>query len=518
MPRSKQRRWSWRHRRKTVIVGQLAAILLFILLLYHNHRDHPHVWTDGPPLPPEPSAASSSHPNPLLEEQAKFWRALYQIILNNDPQCDNNPESATPAKLDIPFDPSHKHPRPDVLWIEAANVQRLREAHSNFVSDIRMGPPTLVYQPSTRGIVMTASLDMLPALVVSIRMLRRTRSTLPVEVYLATPSDDDVEICDHVLPALNARCLLLSDVFQAAHSGVAIDKFQFKIMSILFSSFEEVLLLDADAFPLADPTPLFEQDPFNTTGMILWPDFWYPSESPYYFEIAKINPVPSLDVRPATESGEVMFSKSKHAAAIMLAAYYNYYGPDYYYPLLSQGAPGQGDKETFGWAATVMSEPFYAVHEPVMALGRFDSNGEYSGSAMAQHDPVADVQNVRAGAPEHDIGFGAARTGAPDPTSSRVRLFFIHANFPKFDPVTVFEDRSPGARSPTRDSNGTAVRCWMDEEHLVNLFDFDVERRLWEEVLGTACDYEQQFSIWKGKTGICHRVQEYWNEVFEPRH
>lgn len=410
--------------------------------------------------------------------------------------------------------------------MESADIKRMREAHSNFINDLKKTLPHLVYEPGSRGVVMTAGYNQLPVMVISIRMLRRTWCLLPVEVLLADPSDYDEEICENVLPTLNAKCLVLSDIFRAAESGVAIDRYQYKIMAILFSSFEEVLLLDSDAFPIYNPLSLFEQEPFKSTGMVVWPDFWYASESPYYFEIAKIEDIPALNTRACVESGQLMYSKSKHSMSIMLAAYYNFYGPTYYYPLLSQGAPGQGDKETFAWAAVALKEEFYPVREHVMALGRMDSNGHYLGSAMAQHDPIADyVYTKTHGLPGEPGHQGETTLENPfDIRPSEVRPFFIHANFPKFDPSTIFKHEMQGfgnevigAGGPTHDSNGTAVRCWMSEERAVQLFGVDVERGFWEEILGTACEYEHQFGCWKGKDGICDGVRHYFLEVFHEK-
>ncbi|EXJ84333.1 hypothetical protein A1O3_05000 [Capronia epimyces CBS 606.96] len=501
------------NRRRSAIVAPLLGLILFLLFLQTRiRRSSPS--GDGQPAAILPSTRARPS-NPLLKSQASFWRDLYLIILNNDPSCDQPPEAVVPQSLDIGFDPSHDHQRPDILYMDPADIKRMREAHSNFVNDLKDTPPKMPYEPGTRGIVVTAGYNQLPVLVISLRMLRRTWSLLPVEVFLADDSEYDDEICNVVLPTLNAKCLVFSDIFRAAESGVSIDRFQYKIMAVIFSSFEEVLLLDSDAFPIYDPLPLFQEEPFNSTGMIMWPDFWYASESPYYFDIAKIESIPPLNLRPAVESGEVMFSKSKHHLSLMLAAYYNYYGPAYYYPLLSQGAPGQGDKETFAWAATALNEPFYAVRRRVMALGRVDSAGSFLGSAMAQHDPAADFAFAEAHPLPHEKVF--------DVPAREVRPFFIHANYPKFDPSTIFTEQTRdfsskviGTGGPTRDTNGTWVRCWMGEARANEVFGFDVERRFWEEIKGTACENEHQFGCWKGKQGICDRVKHYWHEVFEP--
>ncbi|ETI21110.1 hypothetical protein G647_07454 [Cladophialophora carrionii CBS 160.54] len=520
-------------RRKSSLITSLLAF--FLILLFIQTRIHYRPAQPEPPSIPHPEPVAEPQPapspvpktepslkvtHPLLKSQAKFWRSLYQIILNNDPNCKNAPEPVVPQKLDIGFDPTQHRPRPDVLYMDTADIKRMREAHSNFVSDMKDVTP-VPYNPGTRGIALTGGFNQLPVLVISVRMLRRTGSDLPVEVFVTDESDWDDEICGMVLPSLNATCLLFSDIFHAANTGVAIDRFQFKIMAVLFSSFEEVLLLDSDAFPVHDPLPLFDEEPFKSHGLIVWPDFWYPSESPYYFEIAKIASVPLLNERASVESGEVMYSKSKHRMSLMLAAYYNYYGPSYYYPLLSQGAPGEGDKETFAWAAAALKEPYYAVHERVMALGRHDTNGHYLGTAMAQHDPVVDYAFTKAYGPPHERNKDgdSGKENHFDIQESDVKPFFIHANFPKFDPATIFDHKVTSfadqvVGQPTRDTNGTNVRCWMDPARAIDLFGFDIERRFWEEIMATACENEHQFRTWKGKTGICRRTQEYWDDVF----
>ncbi|KAL2429786.1 Alpha-1,2-mannosyltransferase MNN21 [Exophiala dermatitidis] len=510
-PRTLSRSW---HRRKGLFVAQLLGLICFVLFV---HSLLPRPVQEA--LPAALSAPTDVKPtNPLLKSQAAFWRDLYHIISRNDPNCEHPPEAVVPQKLDIGFDPSHNHQRPDILFMDTADIRRMREAHSNFVGELKKSPPKMPYEPDTRGIVMTAGFEQLPVLVISLRMLRRTWSLLPVEVFLADAADYDAKICNEVLPTLNAKCVIFADIFQAAESRVSIERFQYKIMSVLFSSFEEVLLIDSDAFPLYDPLDLFLAQPFNRTGMVVWPDFWYASESPYYFEIANIKDIPPLNTRSAVESGELMFSKSKHSLGLMLATYYNFYGPNYYYPLLSQGAPGEGDKETFAWAATAVNEPFYPVFEPVKALGRIDSSGNFIGSAMAQHDPRPDYAIAQDRWNEHHQKTVTKSTG----NNQAVKPFFIHANFPKFNPATIFGEQTRdfsaqviGSGGPTRDSNGTWVRCWMDPVRAVEMFGFDVEKRFWEEIKGTACEYEHQFGCWKGKKGICDRVKDYWNEVFE---
>ena len=131
----------------------------------------------------------------------------------------------------------------------------MRLAHKNFVEEI--SNLTLPYKPGTRGIVSTAGGAHLPIFIVSLRMLRRSGSVLPVELFLrADEARGDTYLCQELLPSLNARCVILDDFFPSGL--VKLEKYQYKIFSVLFSSFEDVLLLDADNFPVHNCGPRFQ--------------------------------------------------------------------------------------------------------------------------------------------------------------------------------------------------------------------------------------------------------------------
>ncbi|KAK5939113.1 mannosyltransferase [Knufia obscura] len=514
-----------RKRRQYALIGAAAFIFIFILTVHHH-------GTINPPGSHNAPAVYERAYNPLVPEHARFWKSLYGLILNNNPQCLKRPDLVVPRNPDIAYDPDYSHPRPDVLWMDEADISRMKAAHSNFITDIRSLPTNLVYNPGTRGIVTTASEGLLAILSISLRMLRKTGTNLPVEIFLNRPTPFTNAFCTNVFPHLDAKCLYLSDIFSASDTTVNLNTYQYKVFSILFSSFEDVLLLDSDAWPISNPEPLFHSLPFSDTGLILWPDFWYASESPYFFDIAKIAHPPPLTERPATESGEMLYSKAKHGLGIMLAVYYNYYGPEYFYLLQSQDGPGQGDKETFPWAAAALGEDFYFVHHPVGSLGRHDSNGEYIGTAMIQYDPVQDffALSQRSFRPP---AVNPEEIAHPDPSvqkpagTERVKPLFVHANFPKFDPITIFDDEIKGVHTPTRDSNGDWVRCWMPEADAVELFGFDLERRFWEAMEEGACG--DLLGLWvaggrperyaleqvrRRDQATCDKVRRYYGEVF----
>ncbi|EMC93301.1 glycosyltransferase family 71 protein [Baudoinia panamericana UAMH 10762] len=435
-----------------------------------------------------------------LKQQRSFWNAFYHDLKQHGPKTTplEHPEGHEP-QLKVDFDRHAEHTRPDYMQITNEQQHALTTAHSAFVQALGNRTYSLPYKPGTRGVVTTAGGNYLNVALVSVRMLRRTGSVLPVEVFLADWSEFDEDICGAALPSLNARCVVLEDIFNTYYSlyKVDISTYQFKVLSIMLSSFEEVLFLDSDCFPVHDPSPLFDKQPFTDTGLILWPDFWFPSESHLYFDIAGI-PAPDVHKQSSTEAGEIMYSKSKQEAGILLAAYYNYYGPDFYYPLQSQGAPGEGDKETFLWASIATNTSYYAVREPVNALGYRSSAGDWRGSAMVQFDPFQDYHNAT--------------------TPYRPRPFFLHVNFPKIDPGQIFipEHLSFGVLTPVLDSDNSMRRIWHSTTPAALEFFMgeDVEKAMWEEVKDIACTYEKTIRAWRGKKDVCHNATVYYDHVF----
>jgi alpha 1,2-mannosyltransferase len=68
-------------------------------------------------------------------------------------------------------------------------------------------------------------------------MLRRTGTTLPVEVFLGSPDEYEELVCDIILPSLNAKCIILSILIP-----FSLKHYRLKTFAILFSSFESVHL------------------------------------------------------------------------------------------------------------------------------------------------------------------------------------------------------------------------------------------------------------------------------------
>ncbi|KAL4901602.1 hypothetical protein BDW74DRAFT_71412 [Aspergillus multicolor] len=479
-----------RRSRLRTVLSIVAALFLVVGVFKIN-------WT---PAPASVIVPNSAFEVPLAERQNVFWKAFKPILEANAPNCP--PPSHEEDAESIHFNATTEEVRPDLTFMDEAGVSAMRDAHARFVHDIQDTKPLKpVHAPGTRGLVSTAGGQYFPVFLATLRMLRRTGSNLPVEVYMKDAGEYEENICEEVLPKLNARCLILSDVV----GKDCIEHYQLKVFAVLFSSFEEVVWMDADCFPLHEPELLLDSDLFKSIGMIMWPDFWQSSVSPLYFQISD-QPEAPMNGRQTTEAGVFFISKKTHLRTLLLSAYYNYYGPSHYFRLLSQGGPGEGDKETFLQAASAIKEPFYAVSERVQAVGHPAPDG-LSGSAMAQSDPISD-QSL--------LSQGLLRVLDPS-VADAPRIFFIHANYPKFNPGgniwgTEFET------APTVRPDGSDGRAWIVPEDVVQRFGYDAEKAYWEELKFISCDPDVEFQTWVSKDETCHKVEQYWDNVFAQPH
>jgi alpha 1,2-mannosyltransferase len=360
-----------------------------------------------------------------------------------------------------------------------------RAAHALVVAVIPDYLNVVKYQSRARGIVAVGGGAYMGPVLVSIRMLRRKNTILPVEVFLPNEKYYDTYICDEVLKELNARCVTLPRL-----KDFDLKKYQYKALAILLSSFEDVLFLDVDNFPLINPNELFDSAPYTTTGLVTWPDFWASSTSPLYYQISAQIP-PSLRRHATTEAGQFLLSKRKHAATLLLATYYNLYGPKFYYRLLSQGAPGEGDKDTLiAAAADALDATYCQVRKRVMSIGYIGPYGYFTGTAMCQRHPSDDYAHYLA-APEEGY------RESPD-----ARIIFIHHSGVKLNPQDLLGQLDAG------------YRMWGSKEQTVGKFGFDLEAELWKEILVVACQGKHRKG-WDEKRKVCDGLRGLWDAILE---
>lgn len=452
--------------------------------------------------------------NPIRNMGA-FWKKWSPVLYEARPNVSKILLSGRAQAYKPPGGEMYRQPYRNHIRQSLEELDHMRQAHAKLLEKVEeeLGDGPKGISPRRwkgldifkgRGIVMVGGGEYFGPAIVSLHMLRRTGSTLPVEVFVPDDAEYEKQICDVYFKKLDAKCVVLSHIFgksklktgQSDDADMKVTHYQLKSLALLLSSFSDALLLDSDSIPLTDPAEtLFDAEPYTSKGMVVWPDFWRATESPKFWTIAGKTSFPSDLPATASEAGQLAVNKATHLAPLLLSAYYNIFGPDHYYPLLSQGALGQGDKETFLAAAVVLNSTYYRVKTNAGTLGRNDGTGEHN-TALLQHSPADDHR------------YHSSSSSSP-PSQAAIRPMFLHSNTPKMNAGHLVDEGDLVAAD-----GETRLRLLGSKESAQKLFGFDVERTIWELLVQTGCELQNVLAEWKTRERMCDRLQEHYQAVF----
>lgn len=473
-----------RFARIAVIVFIVLNCLLFTARSYHDSISDISAdvlrWTDQV-LKTRPHATIKEYP-PYVERVRQFWKPWEETIVNAKPPFDDVHPSHSYGWVSVPPDGwTQPRPLPDrLIDLSEEQIQSLAAAHKKMRD--KLDGPTLDSQDiffRGRGVVMTAGGKYLPPAVVNVQMLRLSGSKMPVEMWFANEEEYNEQVCSHMHDNFDVRCLLLSDFLKDGPFD-NIGGYQLKVMALLFSSFQEVILLDSDNIPVVDPAFLLETDAYKATGFLGWSDFWAGSETPDFYKIAGLDGFPDLPYGN-TESGQLVVDKKRHLKTFLLSSYYNIYGPGTYYPLQCQGGIGQGDKTTFTLAATVLGLDWYRVPTPPE---RLEDAGGPSVSGTVQYEPSPLQQDV---VPWRNTVNSSVRD---------VKPVFFHANSPKLNAGEL-------AHKSQMMIGDRHTRIWS-QEWTNRTFHEDIEKTIWDIVVESGCTLQPLIREWQ---------EEGWNDT-----
>jgi alpha 1,2-mannosyltransferase len=473
----------------------------------------------------------------------------------------------------INWKPDTDAARPHLVKLRRDDEARFRESHLAFVDQLAPFASYLPYGANTTGIVTTAGVANFGQAISLVLMARRAGSRLPIQIFLDSSSPWVDWVCAETMPRYNASCLSLEDSWAGVGRLVPkLVRFQWKVISIIASSFQNVLFLDADCLPVLNPDTIFDQgsEPFTSAGLITWPDFWTSTTSPLFYKVAGDLVIPPVTSRATSESGMLVFDKARHADTLLLAAYYNYNGPKHYYPLLSQHAAGEGDKETFLQAALVLEalreqgvyqqptawmkpgvgvkKGYYDVKKLPTVHGR-SARDKWTGMFLLQMDPTEDYRSVTAaidGAkkkgpkakprprtrqqpgqepppPPHTPGQPEAVAeeefltnsaflaviGDLLPENLASRTMFFHHSGVKPD-FTRILDKKWGLVET--DEAGKYVRLWGHAGWILDTFGRDVEKQLWEDSMGVYC--QEELAQFERLRKVCAQMRVICDQVY----
>lgn len=415
--------------------------------------------------------AFSQSYNPLLVLQSStvpytaFFEGLEEYAIDapllKDHYKSNKAELLGSKQSDFLFSKEYLE---NVLDIPDETLEKLKASHHGYVykhmtnliaktkistfGKLRRSSPEWKKYEGSKGYVLIGGgkYSWLSYLVV--RQIRAVGGVLPVEVFI--PSNDEYEkkFCEEVLPKYNARCnVLASGLLETLSKKFSLGGYQYKMLAILTSAFENVMYMDLDLFPTRNVEYLFASTLYSEAGLILWPDHWARTTNPKFHEISgltvKENKVrysaydkaraaakeellkPLLEFTfkeshfhdfenalpdPTSEAGILLVNKTSHMRTLLLALYYNVFGPKFYYPLMTQGSAGEGDKETFIAAAAVMGQLWFQTRKQFMWVGYHSKDeNKFVLKALGHYDPLtsrAETENAH--------------------------LVFMHCSYPKY--------------------------------------------------------------------------------------
>ena len=247
--------------------------LLLFSLIWLGFRGHLR-WLHQPFAAAANGTSNDGFPrSPFQPGLIGFWDTTSRALIEAKPDCFLPTEPVEAPLNDFASLKKHFDFRPDLLKIPQQDVDKMRVAHARFVSEIPELAQNLPYARGKQGIVVAASGALFPVFLVSLKMLRRTGSILPVEVYIESKNKYETEICQIVLPPMNATCMIMSEILEAVPQKLKMSRYQLKALALAFSSFDDVLLLDADNLPVEKPEHLLNSEPFLSKGFVSWPDY-----------------------------------------------------------------------------------------------------------------------------------------------------------------------------------------------------------------------------------------------------
>lgn len=503
-------------------------------------------------LPPKPNkhqnkidfikSAYKADKGKKLAMAHEYYEQILKVILEAKPQCgklDKYPNGFCSAeRVETRSNSQEKFTEKYLsrfLQLSLHERKMMADSHKYALENLPDTAPKGLYQGN--GIVYVGGGKFNWLALLSIRSLRAQNCQLPVEILVPTLEEYELELCSRIFPVMNAKCIHLPTALfndKSVHAQqLKFSGYQYKSLAILLSSFENVLLLDSDNVPAYSPDHFFTQEPFISKGLIVWPDFWHRTTSPHYYEIAGVevskeklhpwyNESPGEYIEqsiqkgqsyadisfhervgaipdPSSESGQLMISKKTHMNALLLALYYNLYGPGYYYPLFSQGAPGEGDKETFLAATIATHKSYYQVAKFLDALGNVRDD-KFNGNAMGQYDPVQDYQwtlerkKLRKDLQGDEYEAAVNKLQTP-------KIIFVHANVPKLDPWKCYLEHD------TVDEQGQRYRLYGVGMKQRTGTDFEQDQ--WNYMYQLLCDLELKIDIFNkvDRKALCKEIK-----------
>lgn len=232
-----------------------------------------------------------------------IWLELESIFEDHPPHPETLPQ--------IPFKNGYEMPELELIRnhtnVSAEDAKFSRTSHTGVVKKLPKYPNNAF---SGRGIIMLAGGRYNMYAATALGVIRETGSRLPVEVWMNDTAEEKEGWCDELAKG-GMICKWLSDYVEGRFRQ---NGYQLKMMTMVFSSFEQFLFLDADNQPIKNPDTIFDTKGFKESGALLWPDYWGHTGAPLLPYVVGLTDEASDTFQgdKTVESGQIVWDKNRH--------------------------------------------------------------------------------------------------------------------------------------------------------------------------------------------------------------
>ncbi|EJU06345.1 hypothetical protein DACRYDRAFT_97827 [Dacryopinax primogenitus] len=235
-----------------------------------------------------------------------------------------------------------------------------------------------------RGIVFTAgNADTLSRVVLTLKYLRQKLACeLPAAIYhfpSEKPPEDSPLVAE--LEGLNAK---LVEAVGTTRDRSRTKNYHLKAMAIVESEWAEVIYLDSDNIPAADPAILFDAPNYQRLGAMFWPDYWKTTPVNPIWQIIGVQCRDEWE----QEAGQIIIDKRRHLDALLLSLYILLDWKFWYYF-------SDGDKDVFRFAFLALRKR-WALPGRWVGGGALPSNSAtgFCAHTMEQYDHTGEPMFV----------------------------------------------------------------------------------------------------------------------------
>jgi hypothetical protein len=224
------------------------------------------------------------------------------------------------------------------------------------------------------GVVYVGEGGYWPMLVAAVRMLRRFNRTIPVQVWHRSPVGSELDD-DPCTTLVDAGC------FSERHRVRKCDHWAAKNFAIAHSGFRRVLYLDADAYAVNDPAPLFPI--LDECAFAYWANLpWYGNYFDYEMFLDRLQ-VPRDRFPPTVQGGHYLLDVEKAWPALMVALHLNNHADFWWWRQVGGGRTT--DEDSWRIAIGMLGTSYRMIHASEWHSGGGAFVCSYDGRPYAIH-------------------------------------------------------------------------------------------------------------------------------------